>query len=135
MDPNGMNEETDDEIREKIRIRFYEFFGGKLHLVVIDGVKSGGRPYEEWHDEILQRIDKIRKTEEISADKAGNQIAEPYLKKHNVTFKSFMAAYWCRKRERSEERFMRALSKRDMEATVDAYKKLSKDSKQKLGLK
>ena len=130
-----MNEETDDEIREKIRIRFKDFFDGKLHLVVIDGIIPDGRPYDEWHDEIVKRIDEIRETENISAAKAGKLISAPYLIDHNVTFESFMSAYWKRKRERSEERFMRALSRRDMEATVDAYKKLSKGSKQKLGLK
>ena len=134
MDPDGMNEETDDEIREKIRIRFKEFFDGNLHLVVIDGIIPEGHPYEEWHDEIVKRIDEIRETENISAAKAGKLISAPYLIDHNVTLGSFMSAYWKRKRERSEESFMRALSTKDIEAVIAAYKPLTKKSKKKLGL-
>ena len=129
-----MTDESDEQIAEKIRSRYEKLFNGTLKLTVVDGVNLGGRPYEEWHDEILERIDEIRKINDISVEEAGKKICEPYLQKYNVSFDGFTAAYWRRKRERSEERFMRAVANRDMPAAVFSYKQLSERSKEKLGL-
>lgn len=129
-----MTDESDEQIAEKIRSRYKKFFDGTLLLAVIEGVIPEGRPYEEWHDEIVEQIDEIRKINNISAEKAGNQICEPYQKKFNVSFDGFIAAYWRRKRERNEERFMRTIEARDMPAAILAYKRLSEHSKEKFGL-
>ncbi len=131
MVPN-MAEESDEYIKERILQRYENVFGGKIHIAVIDDFPSGGRSYEIWHDEIVERIDKIRLVEGISAEKAGEGIADPYMREHYVTFESFMAAYWKRKQERSNEKFMRAISARDIDAAVKAYKQLSKFSQDKL---
>lgn len=127
-----MTEKNEKELKEKI-LQFYgDFFDGNLHIAVLDDFPSDGRSYETWHDEIVEQINEIRIADGISAAKAGKRIADPYLKEHNITFKGFMSAYWKRKRERSEEQFMRAISAKDIDAAVEVFKHLSKRSKEKL---
>ena len=127
-----MIDKRDEVIKDNILRVYEEFFSGAKHLAVIDNFPSDGRSYESWHDEIVELIDEIRTVENISAKKAGERISAPYLKEHYVTFESFMASFWKRKRERAEELFMRSISDRDINSAVEAYKQLSDSSKMKL---
>jgi hypothetical protein len=127
-----MTDISDKEIAERIQDHYPDIFKGSKQLVELYGLESEGRPYVEWHDEIVRLINELRINEGISVDKAAKKIAEPFMKKHYVTFESLVAAYWTRQRERTEEDFLRALSDQSIELAVEAYKQLTETSKRKL---
>ena len=132
-----MCDESDDEIERKLLARFGSQFDGQpksRHMIFLDVEGLSGRGRTQWHDEVVERIDDIHLREGISHEKAGRQIADPYLKEHNVQFNSFMSAYYRRKRENAEWEFLEAVSDGDLRAAISAYKTLTDNSKEKFSL-
>lgn len=127
-----MDEETDQHIADIIKAAFHEIWIGTKQLVAIDGIESDGRPYESWHNELVEKIDAMRANDGISADKAAKQICDPYLKEHYITYESLIAAYWRRRPEFYKDQFLRAIADRDLPAAVIAYKPLPDDFKAKI---
>ena len=132
-----MTDENDKTILKKIRARYGEHLDGSpkiTHLFVVDA-SPFGRPHADWHDEAFRRVDDLRECDNLSTEDAAEQVAPDYIEKGLIKdISTFLRTYWRYRNRNAQADFLSALANEDEEGAIDAYKRMSKPIRKKLGL-
>ncbi len=134
MDPNGMNEKTDDEIRQIIYSRYRHIFDSPVQVFPISmNGPAIGAPPREW---IPKAIDKIEELVDsgLSKNEACRRIAEEIAAAENIESKTVEMTYRRHQREHWYHEFCHYVITKDIEGAISAYKHLTPANKRKLRL-
>ena len=134
MDPNGMIEKTDDEIRQIIYSRFQPIFDSPYLVVTIPmGDPTIGAPPREWIPIAIEKIEDLIKTG-TTINEACRRVADEIAAVENIEHQTVEMTYRRHQREYWHEEFCRCVITKDIEGAVTAYKRLTPASKRKLRL-
>lgn len=139
MEPNGMTEETDEEIGKWILERFSDFFKlGPQDELKEEFVETRGRKPVFWHPLAITYVRK-REAAGVSRNQACREFRRILKNKHNynVTLGTVLDAvrshYGRPYRSVAREKFATAILDNDLDATIKWSKRLSPKERRRWG--
>jgi uncharacterized protein YoaH (UPF0181 family) len=129
-----IDDEDDCVIRKKILRHFGKAWESdkRVFALYINEIPMGAPP-KEWHEEAFTKIEQLV-ADGMSINAACAKIADEIASRENIEPKTVEMAYRRYQREIPRERFRHCVAMRDMDGAVEAYRRMTKPTKRKLGL-
>ena len=127
-----MTDEVDEEIRQKIYIRFQRIFESPA-LVIMIPVQAMGAPPREWISKAIDDIEELIDSG-LSINESCRRVAAEIAATNNIEPKTVEMTYRRHQREYWHEEFCRCVITKDLEGAVTAFKRLTLKSKEKYDL-
>jgi uncharacterized protein YoaH (UPF0181 family) len=127
-----MTDEVDEEIRQKIYLRFQRIFESPA-LVIMIPVQAMGAPPREWIPKAIDDIEELIDSG-LSVNESCRRVAEEIAATNNIEPKTVEMTYRRHQREYWHEEFCRCVITKDLEGAVTAFRRLTLKSKKKYDL-
>jgi hypothetical protein len=127
-----MTDESDEETRQKIYLRFQHIFESPV-LVIMIPVQAIGAPQRDWIPKAIDKIEELIDSG-LSINASCLTVAKEIAAANNIEPITVKMTYRRHQREYWHEEFCRCVITKDLEGAVTAFKRLTLKSKQKYNL-